>query len=52
MGKIKRVAGDEQETIVGIELIVRVAISVVQPQTIVIVFHVEQAGIAVRIRNV
>ncbi len=50
MGKIKRVAGDEHELIVGIELIARVAIVAVEPQTIIIALDIEQVQIAVRIR--
>lgn len=50
MGKIKRVAGDEDQLIVRIELIARVAIVGVEPQTIVITLDIEQLEIAVRIR--
>lgn len=49
MGKIKRVARDEDEQVVTMELVVRVTIVAVEPSVIVIVFHVEHVEIAVRI---
>lgn len=52
MGKTKRVAGDEDQLIVGIELMARVTIVGVEPQAIVITFNIEQVQITVRIRNV
>lgn len=45
----KRVAGDEQQLIVRIELIVRVAIVVVEPPAIVVAFNVEHTKIAIRV---
>lgn len=53
MGKTKRVARqNEHETIVAIPEVVRVIIVAVEPQVIVIVFHVEQVEVAVRVSNV
>ena len=52
MGEIKRVAGDEDQLIVRIELIARVAIVAVEPQAIAIAFNVEHVQITIRIRNV
>lgn len=46
---MKRVAGTEDEPVVGIPAVVGLAIVAVQPQTIVIVLHVEDVQIAVRV---
>lgn len=46
---MKRVAGTEDETVVGIPAVVGLAIVAVEPQTIVIVLHVEDVQIAVRV---
>lgn len=51
-GKTKKVAGtDEHPLIVGIPDVVGVAIIAVEPQAIVIVFHIEHVEVAVRIVN-
>ena len=46
---MKRVAGTEDETVVGIPEIVGLAIVAVEPQTIVIVLHVEDSQKSVRV---
>ena len=52
-GETKRVAReDEHEAIVLVPDIVGIVIVRVEPQVIVIVFHVEQVEIAVRVGNV
>lgn len=51
MGKTKRVATDEHKTIVRIPDVAGVVIVAVEPQTIIIAFHVEQVKIAVRVAN-
>lgn len=49
---MKRVARPEHETIVGIPDIVRIAVVAVEPQAVIIPFHVEHVEIAVRVGNI
>ena len=49
---MKRFAKTENKTVVGIPEIVRIAIVAIEPQTIVIVFNVEDVEVAIRISNV
>ena len=52
MGKTKRVAGtDEHPLVVSIPDVVGVVIVAVEPQTIIIVFHVEHVQVTVRVTN-
>ena len=46
---MKRVAGTEDELVVSVPEVVRVAIVAVEPATVVIVLHVEDVEVAVRI---
>ncbi len=50
--EMKRIAKTENKTVVGIPEIVRIAIVTIEPQTIVIVFNVEDVEVAIRISNV
>jgi len=51
--KTKRFAGeDEDEMIVAIPNVVRIVIVAVEPQTIVIMLHIEQLEIAIRVSNI
>jgi len=50
---MKRFArANEDETVVVIPEVVRVTVVAVQPQIIVIVFHLENVEVTVRVRNV
>jgi len=49
---MKRFAKTENETVVSIPEIVRIAIVTIEPQTIVIVFNVEDVEVAIRVSNV
>ena len=49
---MKRFAKTENKTVVGIPEIVRIAIVAIEPQTIVIVFNVEDVEVAIRVSNV
>jgi hypothetical protein len=52
VAKTKRVAGtDEDETVTAIPDVVGLVIVAVEPQTIIIVLHVEQLEIAIRVSN-
>ena len=51
MGKTKRFATNEHETIVEIPDIVGIVIVAVEPQTGIVPLHVEQLEVAVRIGN-
>ena len=52
-GETKRVAREnEHQAIVAIPSVVRIVVVRVEPQVVVIVFHVEQLEITVRICNV
>lgn len=46
---MKRVAGTEDKLVVSVPEVVRVAIVAVEPATVVIVLHVEDVEVAVRI---
>ena len=52
MGKIKRVATDEHEAIVGIPDVVGIVIVAVEPQAIIVAFHVEHVQVAIRVANI
>jgi len=49
---MKRVAKTENEAIVSIPEIVSIAIVAIEPQIIVVVFHLEDVRVAIRISNV
>ncbi len=50
---MKRFArANEDETVVAVPEIVRVAVVAIQPQVIVIVFHFENVEVTIRVRNV
>jgi hypothetical protein len=49
---MKKVAKAEGETIVSIPSIVRMTVVAIEPQVIVIVFHLEDVEVAIRIGNV
>jgi hypothetical protein len=52
-GKTKKVAGKaEDPDIVGIPDTVRIVVIAVEPQAIIVVFHVEHVQIAIRVENV
>jgi hypothetical protein len=50
--EMKRIAKTENKTVVGIPEIVRIAVVTIEPQTIIIVFNVEDVEVAIRISNV
>ena len=53
MGKIKKVAGeDEDPLVVSIPEVVGIAIIAVEPKAGIIAFHVEHVQIAVRVANI
>jgi hypothetical protein len=49
---MKRVARPENELIVAIPLVVQVPIVVVEPQFVVIAFHIENPRVAVAVANI
>ena len=49
---MKRFAKTENKTVVGIPEIVRIAVVTIEPQTIIIVFNVEDVEVAIRVSNV
>ena len=46
----ERVATDEDEAVVSIPMVIRIAVVAVEPQLVLVVFDVEHVEVAVRVR--